>query len=190
MRKLFYFVVCFSLLTLGSTAFAGDLRVGVSRITTGHSDSGERCLDDGWAVEVGYDKTIYHNDFQLRDFSFDLDMGPELIYSKYQTAERDCVGCERFNKKIDTSINLSGIIKPTINMGDFSVYCIAGIGGDYMEQDGLDASYTYGYGIDYQISYRWSLGIYQKKIFQGYAWKDREDTGHYTYVGGLVKMSF
>ncbi len=193
MRKLFITIICLSSLVIGSIVFAGegDLRMGITRQTGGHSDSDRRCIDDGWGAEVGYDYTLYHNDFQQKDFSFDLDVGPEFMVTRYQTAKRKCVECPRYDKRTDTSVNLSVIIKPTLNIQDeFFIYGIGGVGSDYMDQDGLDGSYTYGCGIDYQFSHNMGVGVSYKTIKQGYVWNDRSDTGWYRYITAMVIMSF
>ena len=181
MKKLFC-IVCLGMLLVASNVMAGEIRLGGSDQYAGHSNKQNYCVDDGAAFEIGYDHNIF-NYYVNSWLGFDLDIGPELILSRYDTAKRERVGDPRYHKRTHTSVNLSGIIKPTINVWRFSAYYMLGGGADWMEMenDHMSLSYTQGNGIDFRITDNVSIGYSEKRV-------DREDTGFYKYKTILVKI--
>jgi len=182
MRKLICLVILAVMVSFTSTTIAGDLRYGLNLMPVGHSNEERRCIDSGWGVEIGYDHTLYNHNFNSL-ISFDVDVGPELVYSNYQTAYREKASHPRSDRRRESSLNLSGIIKPTFNIGRVSLYGIGGIGRDWQQENGHDGSYTYGAGVDLRLTNKVSFGVSAKNI-------NRNDTGTYTYITTLIKMPF
>lgn len=178
MKKLFYLIVIMSVIPV--FAVADDLRFGLSEVNP-HSNANTRCADPGYAFEAGYDYTLFNYDYSI--FGFDLDVGPEFIYSNYETAYRRYSSEPRSDKRRESSVNLSGIVKPTIKIWRFSLYYMAGVGGDWMQEDGISPSYTLGKGIDFQILDNVSVGVSEKRT-------ERADTGRYKFITGLIKITF
>jgi len=159
-----------------SLAMAGDLSIGAGQMN-GHSNAKHRCTDKGVSVVVGYDDTLYRYGY------LDLRVGALLTYGNFQTAYRYMAADKSTDKRRETLVNLSTVIKPTVHIGPVDLYYMAGVGYEYFQPDGLGAGWTHGAGISYQVTDRVAAKI-ERRLFY------RNDTGFNKHTTLSVRISF
>jgi len=165
-----------------SLANAGDFGMKVGTVNP-HSAANTRCADPGYALELTYDHPVAS--WELLDglVSFNFNLGTELTYSLYGTAYREKSYLERSDERVEHSVNLSILARPSIRFMALEAYLITGAGPDWMEEDGLDTSITVGKGVTYHITDTIAVSAQKKDVF-------RHDTGRYSYFTGGITITF
>ena len=178
MKKLI--ILC--VLIIASTSWAGEWRVGVSHIPSAHSEGDrDRCLDDGAALDVGFDWTSWEMDFKY--FGLALKTGVLSSYSVIESAHRDTVLSPKKVHRNESAITMLGTLKPILRIWKFRPYLILGAGPDWSTAEGFDFGYLeHGAGVDFQVSDSVSLGISDRKFNRSGSW--------YRYQSAVLSITF
>ncbi len=111
----------------------------------------------------------------------DISLGGQTTFMDYEQGKRENVNSPKYDQKRSQSINALIYLKPAINLWRVSLYGLAGFGPDYMDVDGLDTSYMYGLGLNFNIYENATLGLSQQEII-------RLDTGRYR-MNSIIQFS-
>ena len=153
------------IILIPGTLLAGDLTVAVSQIPTAHSESDkDRCLNDGGALDIGWDWTPLEFDFN-EYLGLQLKAGLLGTYSSIQSAYRASASSPMSNHRNESAITLLGVLKPTVKIWRFSPFVMLGAGPDWSTAEEFDVGYLeYGIGLDFEISDGISIGYSERKF--------------------------
>jgi len=134
-----------------------ELSVGYKDMLAGHSEGAtDRCMNGGFGIDVEY-RLPFNLDFN-KLIGLSLVPGGMLTYSNFETAYRRTATSPESQQKRESSLRVTGTLRPTLRIWKVRLYRVYGFGYDYNQPDNrlafgfIRPDDSRGIGIDFTDS--------------------------------------